>query len=996
MAFTPPHVWSRSLVPIAFALLACGCEGSERPPAEGETSFLSHLPRAGGEAISGDASLDSGAPVSRGDEGSAARAIAEADIVRLDGTRLYALSRYSGLSVVDVSDPGALRLLGSYRTGAIPFEMYLEDDRAYVMYNGWGTYSYDESGYSYDVASRVQALDVSDPAAIQLLGDEEIPGTISDSRKVGDVLYLVTHENGYCWGCDTKANTRVASFDMSDPVNFALLDHVRFEVEDAYWLGTRSISVTPERIYVSGRSWSTADAPGIIDVVDISDPSGALEVGAQLSVAGPIDSRWQMDEYQGVLRVISQPGGWNSGVPPRIETFEVTSANAIEQVGALDVVLPRPEVLRSVRFDGPRAYAITFEQTDPLFTFDLTDPAEPVQLGELEIPGWVYHMEPRGDRIYALGFDDTVSGGALHVSLFDVSDMTDPRQLARVNFGGDWANFAEDQDRIHKAFNIVPEADLILVPFSGYSRDGTECSYYYSGYQSGIQLVDMTEDDDLTLRGVAPQVGDARRALLLGEDTVLGVSDDAVQTFDISDRDAPEALDRLDIARDIQDIRALGDAMLRFGTNWWTRETQLDFAALDRVHEATALGSLDLSSVVSDDSELCQGLSYWTGQVFVHGDHAYLPQRSYEWEGDGDGGEYLERIRIYIVDISKRTKPALVGSFALDSNDPEESFTNITKTERALLVGRSKGHYIPDPSGNRAEVRLSYDVIALDDPRAPQVVATVKLPRSIASGGFGYGVPGCAIDAGWGWWGGFFGGSGQAALVSGDVIVSQHEVPVRDGTDRVRYYLDRLDVSDPENPVLLEPVNIPGSLLDFDVASGRIVTVDYLLEEQSARSWEECVGYFDGDTCRVYRRRLNTLQLEGEVARLIDTVILDRGDQLAGNIAATKTRVFISRHDRKSGAAMVQGFAFSARGKIEPLPEVITGSPDAWGALVARDERAFLSASGALTIVDTTDPEAPTTRTLPMGGYSCRALEVTEDTAYCALGAYGVQAFSLE
>src|SRR5690606_29630787 len=179
-------------------------------------------------------------------------------------------------------------------------------------------------------------------------------------------------------------------------------------------------------------------------------------------------SRWQMDEFDGVFRVISQPGGWGTDEPPVVQTFTVNTSNDIQPAGSLTIQLPRPrEVLQSVRFDGARAFAITAEQQDPLFTFDLSDPAAPRQLGELEMPGWVYHMEPRGDRLYALGFDPQHPEGALHVSLFDVADLSNPVLLSRVPFGGDWGSFAEGQNQIHKAFSILPEQNLILVPFSG-------------------------------------------------------------------------------------------------------------------------------------------------------------------------------------------------------------------------------------------------------------------------------------------------------------------------------------------------------------------------------------------------------------------------------------------------------------------------------------------------------------------------------------------------
>src|SRR5690606_33223400 len=126
-------------------------------------------------------------------------------------------------------------------------------------------------------------------------------------------------------------------------------------------------------------------------------------------------------------------------------------------------------------------YAITAEQTDPLFTIDLSNPAQPQQMGELVMPGWVYHMEPRGDRILALGFDNTDPQGSLNVSLFDVSDMTQPTMIQRVAFGGDWAGLAEDQDRIHKAFTIIDQLGLIMVPYSGwsYTDDPYGCGSYH-------------------------------------------------------------------------------------------------------------------------------------------------------------------------------------------------------------------------------------------------------------------------------------------------------------------------------------------------------------------------------------------------------------------------------------------------------------------------------------------------------------------------------------
>lgn len=998
-------------------LFLSGCNGApEQVPETG--GFISHVSgqssRGGLEADSeGDGDAIVSAPPTDDGAESPERAIAEADIIQVDGNRLYALSQFSGMSIVDIGDPTNLRLEGSYRGSGVPFEMYLEGDVAYVMYNGWYSYVYDEEagGYQWTTTSRMQALDVSRPANIQAIGDLEVPGQIADSRKVGDVIYLATHQSGNCWDCDEAASSRVTSFNVSDPSKFSPVDSAVFQTEDGW---QRSISVTTDRIYISGWTWSgDQNEGGTIDVVDISDPTGKLKKGASVSVAGQIENRWQMDEFDGTLRVISQPGGWGTTTPPVVETFRVNSADDIQPLAALTMRLPRPEDLRSVRFDGTRAFAITFEQTDPLFTFDLSDPANPKQVGELEIPGWVYHMEPRGDRVYALGFDEGNAEGSLHVSLFDVSDLAHPIQLDRANFGGDWGGFAEDQDRIHKAFNILADEGLILVPFYGGGYDEASCSY---DYQSGIQLIDMTKDS-LEKRGVAPQVGSARRALL-HEGALLGVGDNAVQSFDIGNRDKPVKLDQVDTARNVTNIRVMGDTMLRFGSDWWTDQTVLDFASLDRVESAEPLGELDLESVVeqvdavcsSKDGEYRYESSNWSAQVFVHGSYAYVPRYRSLQEEKGKTWSSTTELTFYIVDISDRTNPELLGTFAVDgTNDAKnEYYAGIVQTDNALLVGRSSGYYYYDQgSGERAEVTFRYDVIDLSTPAAPQMVKRLEVPSSLASGGWGYGVEGCSIDSGWGWWGGF-GAGNQNALVSGNIVASQHEEEVKDGTGRVRYFLDRIDVSDPKAPRLLPKINIPGTVVHFNADADRVVTIDYLLEEKAANGWEDCYsnnfyGTFDEEqkVCRTYRRRLNVLDLEGNTAILKDSQRIDR-DARAGSIAVSDDRIFynVTVWDDSDSAAppksTIHVLSYDKVGDIKAFDEVaLENTAWWWGQLVARDGRAFMAGMNELTVVDARGDKV-SLKQHDMGGWGCNELEVHDDVAYCAMGQYGVKSFPLD
>ncbi len=498
---------------------------------------------------------------------SAARAIAEADIIQLDGSRLYALSKSGTASIVDIGTPRTLALLGQTTVRGQPFEMYRRGDFLVVMSNGAvgtdGTVPPPTTTTSGrpttpttagpNTGALVTVLDVHDASKMTEAATRIVPGEIADSRVVGDVLYLATYENAACYQCGAAPRTMVTTFNIANPKAIAMVEQVTFEsnAPDGYNLPwgqnwKRSIFVTTERLYIGGHAdvdpstYGTVSVKeGIIDVLDVTDPTGRLRVGARIVVAGAILSRWQLDESNGVLRVISQQGAGRTGNgigSPEVDTFRIESTQSFVPLGHTTMRLPRQEGLRTVRFDGARAYAITYNQTDPLFVIDLADPAHPKQRGELMIPGFMYHLEPRGDRIIGLGIDRNDAGGSLNVSLFDVADADHPRMLARVPFATpfiseDYAildtEIAEDQDRIQKAFRVLPDG-LVVVPFSAplpyYATDGV-CR----NDGGGVQLVEW-QSDTLTKKALLPLPGNPRRAFEnAGE--MLTVSDSNVRAF---------------------------------------------------------------------------------------------------------------------------------------------------------------------------------------------------------------------------------------------------------------------------------------------------------------------------------------------------------------------------------------------------------------------------------------------------------------------------------
>ncbi|MBX3229650.1 MAG: beta-propeller domain-containing protein [Labilithrix sp.] len=492
----------------------------------------------------------------------ASRAISEADVVQLDDVtdRIYALSKSGTLAVVDAAEPGKLSLLGKLALPGEPFEMYRRGDVLLTMSNralkGDGDLQAplpeDENTIYVDdkaAGAAVHAVDVTAPGSMRILASFKVPGEIADSRIVGNILYLATYENAACWHCSTTPRTLVTSFDISDASAPRQIEQVSFESAVAPsptmlapW--RRSVSASKERLYIGGlaEAAGTTTNEGVIEVIDISDKAGHLARGAKISVAGPAMSRWQMDESDGFLRVVSQRGvsrTLNGEAFPDVDVFRIESSTSIVRVGHMTMQLPKLEGLKSVRFDGKRGYVITAYTEpmivrDPLFVLDFTDPAQPTQGAGLEIPGWVFHLEPRGDRLLALGLDRESTAGSLNVSLFDVADAKSPSMIERVNFGPrnmfadsqvTSAVLAEDQDRIQKAFRIFQDG-VIAVPFSSGNGDCGAAG-------AGIQLLRWTPSS-LEATSFFPVPGNPRRAIRRDSPSMkelIAVSDSNVRAF---------------------------------------------------------------------------------------------------------------------------------------------------------------------------------------------------------------------------------------------------------------------------------------------------------------------------------------------------------------------------------------------------------------------------------------------------------------------------------
>ena len=193
---------------------------------------------------------------------------------------------------------------------------------------------------------------------------------------------------------------------------------------------------------------------------DISGTQAVYEASGE--VLGVIHNQFSLSEHDGYLRIVTTVGGpWGDESESQVRVLS-TGGDVLTEVGAVGDI-GRGEQVQSVRFVGDVGYVVTFRQIDPFYTIDLSDPANPRILGELKIPGFSSYLHPISDTmVLGVGSDADPDGritGA-KVSLFDVSDLAAPREVAVWTAPDGWNDVGWD----HRAFLWWAPESLAVIP----------------------------------------------------------------------------------------------------------------------------------------------------------------------------------------------------------------------------------------------------------------------------------------------------------------------------------------------------------------------------------------------------------------------------------------------------------------------------------------------------------------------------------------------------
>ena len=727
-------------------------------------------------------------------------AVTEADIWKISGNTLYFFNQFRGLQIIDLTDPDAPILKARLSLPAVGEDMYVLDANHAIL-----------------LARKSSAWDQSEAIAVTLVSGTPtisarlpINGAIDTSRLVGTALYVIS--NGYQSGSGNSGGqwgTQLSAFDFSNPAQPVARNTI-------FTPGWSNVTAATDRYLFSAVANSSDWTRSQIQIIDISATDGTMVASGTIAAAGVVQDKFKLGLSGSVLTVISQvwPTSWPGQASSRLETFSLADATAPAKLGEL--TLGAGDWLYGTRFDGNRAYVVTATRVDPLWVVDLSNPASPVVSGSLEVPGFSTYLQPLDNHLLTLG----VVNGQVAVSLFDVTDPASPSLLSRVTVGATWSWSEATFDE--KAFTVLKDAGLILLPFSSY--DST------TGIASQVQLVDF-DATSLTKRGVIDAKFGPRRTAAVGT-RIVSVSGRELLTVNASNQDAPVITRDVALAWPVNRLFAQGDYLLEIetGGGWWDQSAPVVRVALATDPE-TVVAESELTG-----SPIC-GATVRNGKLYVaqaeagnYYGYGIMALRSPVGGVASSGTQ--SALTVSVFDLALLPKLTLTGSVAAKIDSLGSSTLEALWPNAATLVWsggatnyywggvmvmnsvvgggtalRSASFASPWWWGGSSDARLyTFDVSV---PAAPVFLGVTTYAKDAWSRGGVFAGEGAIF-------------SSHAGTKAIPVDRWEWQMPKRVAVSAgwgQGWFLDVIDFTNPAAPVVRDPVSIPNKLAGVSLAS---------------------------------------------------------------------------------------------------------------------------------------------------------------------------------
>ena len=469
----------------------------------------------------------------------------EADLVKTDGKYIYVLKRTGSLIILAAKE-GDMEIMSSIDipSNESVYEMYVDGSCLSFITSGYYTEMEDSDENVIAARSgtrtKLYTYDISDRKNPVLSGTVTQDGSYSQSRKNGDYIYLFsqfspiiqdTYEDSFLVPRTSSGEVAASSIYLPENLNYStylVVSSVNIHnpgetvnqkavvsVASTFYAGT-------ENIYIANETWT--DGTTRTELLKLHYADGIITGTAAGSLEGYLNDSFSLNEYNGYLRAVTTSYDENYNERNGLYILD----EDLQLTGAIRDLAP-DETIRSARFLGDTAYFVTFRQTDPLFSVDLSDPSDPKILGDLKITGFSSYLHFYSeDLLLGLGYEADPKTGiqtGIKLSMVDISDPSNVTEISKFVLDG--ITWCEALDN-YKSILIDPEKNIF-----GFTCDNRYLVFSYDEEQGFISefIYDFYND---MLNGYNGSSNNDTRGLYI-DDTLYLVRPDVVNAFDMTD-----------------------------------------------------------------------------------------------------------------------------------------------------------------------------------------------------------------------------------------------------------------------------------------------------------------------------------------------------------------------------------------------------------------------------------------------------------------------------
>ncbi len=472
----------------------------------------------------------------------------ESDIAKIDGSYIYTVEdKYIVITDIHVKLEEVTRFLPK-DCGAADrvMEIYVDGDQLILVVQGYETsldgnskagadkenkdeensdetYSDEETAASEDSAfwyemngksiTQIQVYSIVDRKNPEFEGRLIQDGYYNTSRKIGDVVYLFTQYNmtsdvtSYVekkHGVeDLKEGNGVSSLAEAvipkvngEKVAASEIYLPESSGESGILVSSLDVNkpdkVLDSKLVISGyaQTYISKDAlylyeedydgAMITNIAKFALDEGRISGVAAAAVSGYVRDTFAINASDGYLRVLTT----DYSTEDEVNALYILDEN-MKLTGQLTGIAPGEEIY-AARFMGNTGYFVTYRNTDPLFTVDLSEPAKPEIIGELKVTGFSEYLHFWDDtHLLGIGYESDENTGNIEnikLSMFNIENPGEVTEEAKLVLKDvDYSEALYD----YKSVIISKDKNLIGLVCEDYSGSRTKQTYQIYSYENG-------------------------------------------------------------------------------------------------------------------------------------------------------------------------------------------------------------------------------------------------------------------------------------------------------------------------------------------------------------------------------------------------------------------------------------------------------------------------------------------------------------------------------